>query len=282
MVTRRHAKKRSNRFGLYALVLLIVVLGLGSTGGAVAKYVQEHQGNGSLAAKEFYFTSNLLTDKGANYTLNSGITSVSFTLGNNADDLRFADDDIAYAIEVSLENGDDLGEGEGVLSKTAGTLNGGVKSVETFTLSGLVAGKTYEVTATGTAGYKEILNADFTVSMPGRNVYKYIDTSAPGVVVLHVWTENVWTEDVDGGLFVKFPERLIPDSTDPVLIEVDNYTDGEYRSGSFTDSSSFDIPYSSRKYRFFDDGATLSDDPFPVTLKVSETESRLASLSTPL
>ena len=44
---------------------------------------------------------------------------------------------------------------------------------------------------------------------------------------------------------------LIPDTTDPIMKDITNYTDGEYTAFEFTDSKSFAAAYSSHAYRFF-------------------------------
>ena len=88
---------------------MLVVL-LFTVGGVFAKYIYNSGGMGLLSAKEFYFTSNLLTENTAKYVLNSKTTQISFTLGNNADKLRFSQDNIKYSITVECKSGDSYPE----------------------------------------------------------------------------------------------------------------------------------------------------------------------------
>ena len=67
---------------------------------------------------------------------------------------------------------------------------------------------------------------------------------------------------------------LIPDTTDPIMKDITNYTDGEYTAFEFTDSASFTAVYSSHAYRFF---KTEDYDPatvFAVTMGESEATER--------
>ena len=92
-----------------------LLLGLLVLAGVVAKYVREDSDKNIFAAKEFYFTSNLLTADEAEYRLNADATSVSFTIGNNADKLRFAEDDVEY--KISVNEGATIDKAEGILQK---------------------------------------------------------------------------------------------------------------------------------------------------------------------
>ncbi len=81
-----------------SLVLLVVLI---ST--AVGRYQHELSSEGSVRAKEFYFTSDFLDGK--THTLAPGSTEVSFTLGNHADELRFSEVDIDYVVTVDPADG---------------------------------------------------------------------------------------------------------------------------------------------------------------------------------
>ena len=139
---------------------LIKAIG-GAVGGVLAKYVYDSGGMNLFSAKEFYFTSNLLTENTAKYVLNSTTTEVSFTLGNNADKLRFSQDDIKYEIAVECKSGELYSE-ENIQYKE-GVLTGNSVNQTTVTLQNLKMGETYIVTATGRAGYKQVLKAEFFV-----------------------------------------------------------------------------------------------------------------------
>ena len=247
------------------LIIIMFLLLLLSVGGVIAKYVWDNNGNNLISAKEFYFTSNLLKEENAKYVLNSTSTEVSFTLGNNADKLRFSEVDITYDIAVITKNG---GEVPDIVDEnTEHKLTAGAVDTVTITLNNLIKGETYIVTATGRAGYKQVLTAEFTVSDSEENVFKNLDTSNSSFVLLNIWTENV-----TGELKVNVPAGLIPDNTNPVLREVYNYNDTEYESVIFTDETNFSEKYSSYTYRFFISEGTFSVDDFDVLLIKNETE----------
>ena len=91
-------KKRT--IAIIAAILLISV-----SGGVLAKYIYTKNGGSLFSAKEFYFTSDLLTEDGAKYVLNSTASEVSFTLGNFGDKLRYSQDNIKYEVSVVEKNG---------------------------------------------------------------------------------------------------------------------------------------------------------------------------------
>ena len=269
MAGKRNAKTGEwmNRYVLGVLVVLLFAMLIT---GVVAKYVYQNGGMNIIVSREFYFSSNLLKEKGADYILNPNVSEITFTLGNHRDALRWAEDDISYKITVS---------GEGALSETSGTLvrKTDATTVKTITLSGLQPGKKYTVTATGKAGYKKILSATFTVGTSEEKVFKYLDATNDAYVLLTIWTENV-----AGNLQIQFPAGLIPDNTDPIMEEITNFSGGIYNNGSVTDGVSFAIINSSRTYRFFkDEVGTVTADQFTVQLQDTASQKNIASIGTP-
>ncbi|MBQ8184800.1 MAG: hypothetical protein IJ036_03330 [Lachnospiraceae bacterium] len=234
---------RFDKYGVYFLLSLFVLLLIGGT---VAKYIYETGGKNLFSAKNFYFSSNLLKEEAATYTLNSTATEVTFTLGNNADDLRCSEENITYVITVTG------GTTPATLNISEGILEKDIVSTESITLSGLKSGETYTVTAVGTtgegnSGYKKTLSATFTLSGATGNLYKYLDTSNSAYVMLTVWSENI-----HGDISVVYePDGLIPDNTDSVLRNVTNYANGIYSRIIFEDTTNFQTAYSSYTYRFF-------------------------------
>ena len=184
----KHERKHSHiRFRTIIITVLVVLLF--TVGGVFAKYIYNSGGRILSSAKEFYFTSNLLTENTAKYVLNSQTTEISFTLGNNADKLRFSQDNIMYSITVESKSGES--DPTIVYADSEQVLSGGSVDTTSVTLEGLTMGETYIVTATGKAGYKQTLKAEFTVSDKEENVYMHLDTSNDAFVLLTVWTENV-------------------------------------------------------------------------------------------
>ena len=257
-----HIRKRT-------IIITVLVVLLFTVGGVFAKYIYNSGGMGLLSAKEFYFTSNLLTENTAKYVLNSKTTEISFTLGNNADKLRFSQDDIKYSITVGCKSGDSYPEENIKYADSEQVLSGGSVDTTSVTLEGLTMGETYIVTATGRAGYKQTLKAEFTVSDKEENVHMHLDTSNDAFVLLTVWTHNM-----TGPLTVITPAGLIPDNTDPILRKVYNYSGTEYGAVQFTDNTNFTEAYSSYTYRFFisEDKSYDINKDFNVFIKKNDIE----------
>ena len=261
-------RKRHSHIRKRTVILSVLLVLLLAVGGVFAKYVYDSGGMNLLSAKEFYFTSNLLTENTAKYVLNSTTTEISFTLGNNADKLRFSQDDIKYEITVECKSGESYSEENIKYGDDQLVLVGNGVDQTTVTLQNLKMGETYVVTATGRAGYKQVLKAEFFVSDKEENVYKHLDTSNNAYVLLTVWTENV-----TGTLNIDVTKNgLIPDNTDPALRNVFNYNDGEYGTMEITDSDNYKAAYSSYTYRFFVSGSSsFSAEDFNVFIENSGT-----------
>ena len=257
-----HIRKRT-------IIITVLVVLLFTVGGVFAKYIYNSGGMGLLSSKEFYFTSNLLTENTAKYVLNSKTTEISFTLGNNADKLRFSQDNIKYSITVECKSGDSYPEENIKYADSEQVLSGGSVDTTSITLKGLTMGETYTVTATGKAGYKQTLKAEFTVSDKEENVHMHLDTSNDAFVLLTVWTHNM-----TGPLTVITPAGLIPDNTDPILRKVYNYSGTEYGAVQFTDNTNFTEAYSSYTYRFFisEDKSYDINKDFNVFIKKNDIE----------
>ena len=257
-----HIRKRT-------IIITVLVVLLFTVGGVFAKYIYNSGGMGLLSAKEFYFTSNLLTENTAKYVLNSQTTEISFALGNNADKLRFSQDDIKYSITVGCKSGDSYPKENIKYADSEQVLSGGSVDTTSITLKGLTMGETYTVTATGKAGYKQTLKAEFTVSDKEENVHMHLDTSNDAFVLLTVWTHNM-----TGPLTVITPAGLIPDNTDPILRKVCNYSGTEYGAVKFTDNTNFTEAYSSYTYRFFisEDKSYDINKDFNVFIKKNDIE----------
>ena len=257
-----HIRKRT-------IIITVLIVLLFTVGGVFAKYIYNSGGMGLLSAKEFYFTSNLLTENTAKYVLNSQTTEISFALGNNADKLRFSQDDIKYSITVGCKSGDSYPEENIKYADSEQVLSGGSVDTTSVTLEGLTMGETYIVTATGRAGYKQTLKAEFTVSDKEENVHMHLDTSNDAFVLLTVWTHNM-----TGPLTVITPAGLIPDNTDPILRKVYNYSGTEYGAVQFTDNTNFTEAYSSYTYRFFisEDKSYDINKDFNVFIKKNDIE----------
>jgi hypothetical protein len=217
-----------------------------ATSGVLAKFANTVKNESSpVTAKTFYFESNYLTEDNHTYKLNSGTASVSFDLYNYENALRFSEVDSTYTIVVTSADDSFTIDGESITQKTI-SADGGTKIDRTVTLGNLKNGQTYKVTVTADGGYVKTLSATFEVAPSREGFFMDVDNSNEHYVILTVWTENV-----SGEITVNVPAGLIPDVTDLILADVENYSDGAYESFSFTDSNSFSETFASRSYRFF-------------------------------
>ena len=262
MARHRFERKRKPRT-VYLWVLILILLA-STVWGVSAKYVRQQEEEQLVQAKMFYFTSDLLKEGGASYTLNPGTTKVEFTLNNFADDLRFSEDPIQYTYTI---NGTESTEAQLNETNKTDTIEFNVQ-----------AGGTYEVSATGIAGYAKTLSATFKVLKAPANIYKHLapDTSGDHFVLL-----TVWTEDVSGDVTVSFPDGLIPDETDPKLQGIVNYSGGGY--GGKTTASIEMKENNSMTFRFFKEDPTTvySAGQFGVTLKKATGETQTATIGDP-
>lgn len=260
-------KAHTRRRRLYALYGILATLTLiFSVGTVYARYVMNKTGYGTVTAREFYFTSNLLSDAETVPTYDiiagtDGTASVSFEIYNYADELRVSDHNITYSVTLTYGT-EKTYESSGAL--IAGTAE---KKSNAHTVTGLEAGKTYLLTAATTqqngVGFVHTLQANLRVLPGDPTVYKHLDTTNDEFVVLTVWTHNVKGEATIG-----IPAGLIPDSTDPALASVVNYS-GSYTAAAVTDAVNFSAnTYSSHTYRFFraTPGQAYTADQFPVTV----------------
>ncbi len=226
-------RRTATIIGVVMFLCALLVIGV-----VYARYVRSVEEDGSAIMKEFYFTSNFLD--GNEHILAAGSTEVSFTLSNHADELRYSEVDISYIVEVDDEDVD--------ITNGTGELALNTISNATVTISGLVPGNRYIITATGNGGYHQVLTATIVIPESETHLYYYLDTSNTEFVVL-----NVWAQGFSGDVTITSPGVVIPDNTDVVMREVSVGT-------TFTDSVSFvDNGYSSHAYRFFGSGVSVDD-----------------------
>ncbi len=226
-------KRRIGKIKVIILTVLGVLLLCAISGGFVAaKYINEKSSTGVIGAKNFYFTSNFLD--GTLHTLAPGTTSVSFSVGNHEDDLRYSEVKINYT--VTVDNGATIENGTGTLA------SGAVNDAE-ITVSGLTAGKTYTVTATGTGGYSKTLTATIVVAQSQSKLYYNVDNSAADYILLTVWNEG----DADGNVTISYTG--IPDNTNPDM--------GDWQTNGT--SKAVAIPaHASKVFRFFGGTVTVN------------------------
>ena len=235
MKQRARSKRRPLLIALIVGIILMLVL----VGVVLARYFYRAEpSNGYVIANEFFFSSNLLD--GGTHTLAPGSTSVTFTLGNHPDSLRFSQVDIAYTVKVNGANATG--------SNVTGSLEKGAIHDQTVTIDNLVPGNTYTVTAEGVGGYHKTLTATIVIPAAEKLLYKYLDTTNSEYVLL-----TVWAKGCQGNVTITPPAGVLPDNTDPAMASA---TTGV----AFTDSVTFaSNGYSSHTYRFFGKDVTVDD-----------------------
>lgn len=225
---------------VFFLVTLVTLLLVSTT--IYAIYIRNSSFNGVVTSDKYYFESDLLSESGETYELNSGTTEVSFSVKNFVDGLRISEVDIEVTISTS----------GGTLDKNEITLDANLQSSDVIILSGLTDGNTYTVSAKGTSGYEKELTATFVVRSSDKEIYKYIDKSNPAYVLV-----TVWSTEKTGDVVISFDDaNIVPDKTWPTLLDfdlnqttvnvhVENYTSYVYR---FFVKSTSDLSKISVKY----------------------------------
>lgn len=234
-------KCTKNRIIVPLLLILVLTVILVTLGGVYAKYIKAGSTDPiQVTSKNMYFTSDYLTEDGAEYTITGD--KVTFQLRNYPDALRTSELNVEYTVTVSggatvkikPEGQSEFSDGE------SGELSSTKSCYVDVEISGLKSGQTYTVTAVGKNGFEQTLSATFTVKAAENQVFYRVEQTDYYVLL------TVWTQNVKGDATISLPTGLIPDNTDSILSGV------KTGQGSFTDLSSFkDNMYSSRTYRFF-------------------------------
>ncbi len=194
------AKKKKPRVVLFGGFLLLILLAC--AGVTAARYMMKNSQSGVVAAKEFYFTSDLLreSEKAAIYYIDPKAETFSIRLFNYADPQRTAPDQIAYSVEA--ENG--VAE----VTPASGTLPGGAQNEAVITVTP-AAGSQEDITVTATskAPYQKTLQAIFRRSLGNR--YTVSDQPGNTAAVL-----TMTCADSGGNVAIALPSGVIADQAD--------------------------------------------------------------------
>ena len=247
---------------LIASICILSSISIFISGALYAKYVHNRDADIVASSPNFYFESDYLTATGAEYTLGSDVTSVVFALRNYADEFRFSDDDINFSLTVECLT--DPSDTSATLSQNAGKIDKGAANEAPITLSNLKSGYSYRVVAIGESGFRQTLQATFTVQATEQKLYKYLESTNEYVIL------TVWTRDLEGDVAITFPEGLTPDNTLSGMASVQNTP------------KTFEVAYpkyTSHNYRFFkkDLGDDFTANDFTVML--GEIEAEIKTLS---
>jgi len=202
------AKRKQNSMALRIGLLLLAVM-VFFNGYTLAKYFMEKNQKVPVAAKSFYFESDLLAvNTGAipQYTLQAGEKSISFSLMNYPDALRSSQVDINYTAELTRD-------GFAPQSKS-GTIAAGRNKVS-VSFDNLLEG-TYLVSVTATTPYSQTLQGRFTIINTSYALSHtvYDRSGSPYLKV------TIKTTDFSGNIVVSWPDGVLADNSDPLLRDV--------------------------------------------------------------
>ena len=204
----KKAKQKKNlslQIGL--LLLAVVVLFNGYT---LAKYLLEKRHQTPIAAKNFYFASDLLD--GGTHTLQAGANSLSFTLMNYPDSLRVSEVDIQYTASISGPTTNSITGSLTITEKT-----------ETVTFTDLAPG-TYTVTVSATSPYTKTLTGTFVIPAPVVEVFHTVsDGSGSPVCYL-----TISVGDYEGSISVTLPDGVTLDPNQTLNTSVTPNTEYRY------------------------------------------------------
>lgn len=250
------ARALASRFGGVALIAVVVLAAVCVV--VAAKYIQADTKEVAATAKEFYFESDVLDDQTHQVAATEGdegnkTATISVTLKNHADDLRFSEVDIPFTVSVVADDGTTA---DGVaVSPSEGKLSNGSTQDQVVTISGLQPGKTYTVTATTNDTYTKTLSGTFAVTATNADVQASL---RDGVAYIEA---TIWASDSSATASVTYTNGLIPDNTNSLM------ADWKTASGQAGSGSVFLEAYSSHTLRFF---KSVSSKTYAITTTGTE------------
>lgn len=260
-----------------AFLILFCVLLVLITAGVTARYIQKTDKNDVAVAKEFYFKSDLLD--GNTHTIaptdSDGKGSITITLMNHADELRYSEVDIDYTVSVeevtdssgssgtASSNSDASNTGTGTavqagdgnsstttasgvtIDKPTGKIENGKVNNYEVKISGLQPGKTYKVTATTNNTYSKTLTGTIKVNPIDSELHASVTDKTQYIEV------NVWSVDKEHNVTLTYCEGLIPDNTDSLMSSAQTATTGTLSIPNGSDSTISLGKNESHMFRFF-------------------------------
>ncbi len=210
-----------------AFLILLCVLSVFILAGVTAMYIQKTDKNDVAVAKEFYFKSDLLD--GNTHTIaptDSGTGSITITLMNHEDALRYSEVDIEYTVSVKEDAGSDStassnGDKSSItIDEATGTISKDDVNDKAVTISGLQPGRTYTVTATTNNTYSKTLTGTIKVNAIDSALHASVADKTQYIEV-NVWSVDTAHEDVT----LTYCAGLIPDNTDSLMAGANTVSD---------------------------------------------------------
>lgn len=221
----------------FLFLLFGFLIWAGIFGGLYAKYIAQESRKNKPIAENFYFTSDLLTEDGKNYTLSSGTNKITFQLRNFEDELRSSDSNIEYKYTVTRNDQEEKNQVGTITS------NGSSGNSSTITIDNLKTGE-YTVTAMATSPFTKTLKATFLIPEESTEIeYNVEDKAGSPYAMLHVSTKAY-----NGKVKISWPDGLIPDTTQAAFEDTKTENNDTYSSSNVIETVT---KYSSYTYRFF-------------------------------
>lgn len=191
-------KNKVKRVSLPMLVVSIVLLIVGI---AAAGYIMSNRQSGIIAAKNFYFSSDLLKEdsESAVYYLDNQTDSFVIKLYNYEDPKRRTQADIGYKITVVGGDTD---------HSSTGTLTAGEAGEASITVK--PTAKSITVTAQATSPYKKTIKAVFSMESGKRFTVDDAQGKTAAVLTMVCTDYSAAAKTVD----LTLPSGVIPDDTD--------------------------------------------------------------------
>ncbi|MBR3613874.1 MAG: hypothetical protein IKL55_01690 [Clostridia bacterium] len=234
---RRYNTKRQLNFNKIFLVLIPIML----IGGSLAKYVFEKNKDIVYEAKSFYFESDLLSDNTnpKAYTYEKGKDSISFSLSNNIDELRYSDVETQYVVNITDIHGNTVQDKEGnIIKEKTGKLSNKNVEEKTIEFTNLPTG-TYLITAKAIKPYERTLRASFVLTEKEEDIIYEIHDSANSPIL----QLTIQTEDYSGDINISWPAGVAPDSTNEKFSGVNTgYLQGS-ATITFEANSEYTLPF---------------------------------------
>ena len=206
--------KSGNQRHIYLLPLIVVFIGICMTGGMLAKYRTALQKRSDITASNFHFTSDLLEENGANYTLTDWSDGFDIELYNyeKENTALISDENITYSVQLSDSNWM-CQDNNGTLQKDSDG-KGKAQTIHIDPKSGAEEGNAVTVTVKSTAPFKKTLSATFT--MAGSSTPSYtIKDQGDGTVLL-----TIKTNSYSGTMNVSWNKnKFDPDNTNNYMTE---------------------------------------------------------------
>lgn len=192
-------RKKHTHFRYIIIIAIICIASIIAI--SYAKYTQKAKSNNAYTTENFYFESDLLKEnEGAEYNFGDGENSININLKNNADELRYTNQDISYKVLLADSS-------ENTVATKEGTITGGDVNSSAVTFDNLTSG-TYTVVAKALTPYTKTLTGKFKINSTNDDInYSVKDTS--GSTNLNV---TLITNSYSGNVTITFPDGLLPNN----------------------------------------------------------------------